>query len=301
MKILITGSTGFIGKYLFRRLIDLNHNVFGISRAGGKIDGRKIYSLDLTDLDSLNNIFAKNRFDIVFHLAALIPKGSESIDLRKYFKINVLGVNNLLTISEKHKVKKFIYSSSGSVYSRKVTVMPAREDHSSPENIYGVTKLAGENLCEISRINNKVKTICLRYSSVFGYGQEPSSVLPHFIKKAMDGEQIVIFGSGARTQDFIYIKDVVEANMKAAFSKAVGIYNIGSGRKTSVIALAKTIKKVFSENGSGIVFNGIENEDKSRFVLDITKAKNELGFLPEYTLELGLKDLKMIYENRLNR
>lgn len=299
MKILITGATGFIGKYLFRRLTDLNHNVFGISQSGGEIDGFEIVSVDITDVNSLEEFFNGKRFDVVFHLAALVPGKSGSINAEKYFKVNVFGTNNLLTVSEKYRVKKFIYSSSASVYNRKITILPAREECASPENIYGVTKLAAENLCEIFRIENKLKTACLRYSSVFGYGQEPSSVLPIFIKKVIDDEHIVIFGSGTRTQDFIYVKDVVEANIKAAFSKAGGIYNISSGKEISVIELAKTIKKVFWESKSVIKNKREKNEDRSQFVFDIKKAKEELHFVTKYSLEAALKDYKKVmYENR---
>lgn len=301
MKILITGVTGFIGKYLFRRLIDLGHSVFGISQSGGEIDGYKIVPVDITDINLLQKYFNEKRFDVVFHLAALIPGQSESNHEKKYFEINVFGVHNLLKTSEKYNVKKFIYSSSMSVYNCKTTTIPAMEEYSSPENIYGVTKLAAENLCEIFRINNKLKTVCLRYSSVFGYGQKSSSVLPIFINKASNNQQIEVFGAGARTQDFIYVKDVVEANIKAAFSKAEGIYNIGSGKEISMMELAKTVQKIFCENKIIIKNKRVKGEDKSRFALDVGKAKKELHFSARFSLETAFKDYKKaMYENRSN-
>ncbi len=301
MKVLVTGASGFIGKHLFNKLIDLNYNVLGVSYSGCEIGGHKIVHADVTNRKSLEGVFKNNHFEIVFHLAAAIPKNPKDSEIKEYLSVNIEGVYNLLELCRKYSIKKVVYSSSESVYNRKMTVLPANEKDSGPENIYGISKLAGENLCEMFQRSCGLKTVSLRYSSVFGEGQGLSSILPIFLNKALKNEDMAVFGTGERTQDFIYVKDVVEADIKAAFSKAEGIYNIGSGKEISVIALAKTIKKIFFESRSGIVHKRIESEDKSRFVLDITKAKKELGFSPEYTLETGLKDLKMIYENRFNR
>lgn len=300
MKVLMTGASGFIGKHLFNKLIDLDYDVLGISHSGGEIRGCRIISVNVTDKNSLERVFKGNHFEIVFHLAAMVPNNPEDSEIEGYLSVNIEGVYNLLKLCKKYSIKKVVYSSSESVYNRKTTVLPANEEDSGPENVYGISKLAGENLCEMFRRSYGLKTISLRYSSVFGEGQEFSSVLPIFLSKALKNEDIVVFGTGERTQDFIYVKDVVEANIKAAFSKAEGIYNIGSGKEISVITVAKTIKKVFSESKSKIKSEKAANEDISRFVFDIGKAKKELGFSPKYTLEEGLKDLKMIYENRLN-
>lgn len=300
-KILITGATGFIGKHLYQKLKELKYDVTGIALRGGIIDRDKIIRLDITNKKAVEKIFNGKTFDLIFHLATFIPKVPENYNLKKCLLVNGIGTYNLLLASEKNKVEKFVYSSSGAVYNRKNTLLPAEEEYSAPENIYGISKLVGENICEIFRKNSGLKTISLRYASVYGTGQEPYCVLPLFVKRALKNKDIKIFGSGERTQDFIYVDDVVEANIKSALSRAEGIFNVGSGQEVSMVELAETILNVFSESKSKIKKKIVTNEDKSRFVLDINKAKKKLKFSPQYSLEQGLQEYKkIIYDNRNN-
>lgn len=292
LKILLTGADGFIGKYLVSKLKKLGYDVTGISKR----------ECDITNKKVVKNLFKEKNFGIIFHLAAFTPqKLEEEKDFENLFSVNVLGTLNLLETSLEKGVKKFIYSSSSSVYNRQDISIPAKEEYVSPENIYGISKLAGENLCEIFRKKHKLKTISLRYSSVYGFGQKEGSVLPIFIEKALKDEDIVIFGKGERTQDFIYVEDVVEANIKSVFSKTEGVFNIGSGKETSMIELAKTILEVFSESKSQIIKKQVDNYNEGRFFLNIQKARKELGFVARYSLKEGLRKYKkMIYENRYN-
>lgn len=300
-KVLVTGATGFIGKYLYRKLKELKYDVTGISFEGGKIDGDKIIALDITNKETVERFFIGKKFKIIFHLAAFIPKKTENRDFKKNFNVNCLGTYNLLVASEKNKIDKFVYSSSASIYNRQTVPMPAKEEFANPENIYGISKLAAENLCELFRRNYNLKTVSLRYSSVYGMGQEPYCVLPIFIEKVFKNEAIKVFGSGKRTQDFIYVKDVVDANIKAAFSRAEGVFNVGSGREISTLKLARTIIKVFSKSKSKIKKEIVTAEDKTRLFLDAEKAKKGLKFSAKYSLEKGLSDYKkLIYENRDN-
>jgi len=301
-KILVTGATGFIGKHLYRKLKELGYQVTGISFEGGKIDGDKINALDITKKEAVDKFLKNKKFDIIFHLAAFIPKNREEYDLEECLKVNGVGTFNLLLSAKERGVNKFIYSSSASIYNRKNTPWPAKEEYASPENIYGLSKLAGENLCEILRKNTKLKTVSLRYASVYGPGQEPYCVLPIFIERALKNRDIEVFGTGQRTQDFIYVKDVVTANIQAAISKTEGVFNVGSGKETSMLELAQEILKVFSKSKSKIKRKAVKKEDKTRFCLNIEKAKNELKFLAKYSLKEGLEDYKReIYENWSNR
>lgn len=291
-KILLTGKDGFIGNYLFSRLKELGHKVVGISKD----------ECDITKKEDVFKLFKKGKFNVVFHLAAFIPeRGEDKKDFNQMFLVNVLGTLNFLEASKRYKVKKFIYSSSASVYNREETPMLTKEEYASPKSVYGLTKLFGENLCGIFYKNYNLSTVSLRYSSVFGYGQRLNSVLPIFMHKAFQDKNIDIFGEGERSQDFIYVKDVVEANIKAGFSGAQGVFNIGSGKGTSMMELAKIILKVFHNSKSKIVKKQLKSYDKSHFFLNIKKAKKELGFKPKYSLEKALKEYKeMIYENRHN-
>jgi len=288
-KILITGVDGFIGKYLFAELKNRGIDVSGVSKK----------ELDICDKESVNKFFQNKKFDIIFHLAALVSQKDE--DFQNLFSVNCFGTENLLKAAVKNGVKKFIYSSSSSVYSRSEGKIPFKESFACPDSIYGVSKLAGENLCEIYRKNYGLQTISLRYASVFGYLQKENSVVPIFISNVLDGKNIQIFGRGVRTQDFIYVKDVVSANIKAAESKRTGIFNIGSGKEVSIVELARKISKIFLQNKCDAQHIIVSKEDKSKGCLDISKAKNILKFFPEYSLDKGLEDYKRsIYENRNN-
>ena len=300
-KVLITGATGFIGKHLYCKLRDLKYDVVGISFEGGEINRDKIIYLDITKKEEVDKFIKNKKFNIIFHLAAFIPKTKENYNLEKCLKINGLGTYNLLLAAKNRRVDKFIYSSSASIYSRKNTRMPAKESCFAPENIYGLSKLVGENLCELFRRNFNLKTVSLRYASVYGQGQEPYCVLPLFIEKVLNNDDIEVFGSGKRTQDFIYVKDVINANIKAAFSKTEGVFNIGSGKEISILDLATIILKIYPESKSKIKSKPMVNEDKTRFFLDVKRAKKELNFHTKYSLEDGINDYKKaIYENRNN-
>ncbi|PIU15333.1 hypothetical protein COT20_01810 [bacterium (Candidatus Gribaldobacteria) CG08_land_8_20_14_0_20_39_15] len=293
-KILITGASGFIGRHLYQRLKKMGYDITGVSFEGGKIDQDEITALDITDQEAVEIFFNRRVFDTVFHLAAYLPSKSEEeyYNVRKGFLINGLGTYNLLMASRKQGVSKFIYSSSASVFNRLSHKISVKEKEiACCENVYGITKLAGENLCEFFRKKYGLKTVCLRYASVYGPGEKNQGVIQFFLKRALAGETLEVFLGGERTQDFIYVKDAAEANFRAALSQAEGVYNIGSGEETAVIDLARLIIKV-CRSKSKIVKAPFLKEDKSRFFLDIARAKKDLNFFPGYSLAQGLKEYK---------
>jgi UDP-glucose 4-epimerase len=288
--ILITGHKGFIGKYLFSELKNKGYDVFGLSEE----------ECDISNRESVDNFFRDKKIDIVFHTAAFVPNSQDLKENDKLFSVNVLGTFNLLQASLKNNVKRFVYSSSASVYSRKSNKNPVKEQNALPENIYGLTKLLGENLCEFFRDKYDLNTASLRCSSVYGFSQRPNSVLPIFINNAVLNKEIKILGKGKRTQDFIYVKDVVRANIKAGFSKSEGIFNIGSGKETSLADLAAMIILVFDKDKDLIKKEDLKQIDNSRFFMDISRAKKILKFDPSYSLKSGLEDYKKFYEGRNN-
>ncbi len=289
MKILVTGASGFIGTYLVRRLEKLGYNVFGIDEK----------TLDIRNREAVKTFFKKRRFDTVFHLASLLPGFPQDHTFDAYMRVNGFGTLYLLEAAAKTHVKRFIYSSSVSVYSCSQTPMPAKELYAAPESFYGLSKFIGERLCEIVRKATGLSTVSLRYSSVYGFGQKPNSVLAIFLMRALQNRDLQIQGTGKRTQDFVYVEDVVSANLKAAFSSKVeGVFNIGSGQEISVQELAEIILRVFSESKSRIKkIQASEKQNEERFALDMQRTKKELGFTPKFTLVKGLSDYKKnIYE-----
>lgn len=293
-KILVVGATGFIGNHLLKKLRGLGYDAVGTSRKGDKSEN--ILPLNITNKVQVDS-FLKKKITIVFHLAAFIPKKMDMYRCPDCFSVNMMGTLNLLESSVNHDIKKFVYSSSASIYSRSDTPMPAKEEYASPENVYGLSKLSGESLCQIFKRDFNLNTISLRYSSVYGPGQKQNSVLPIFIDRALKNKNIEIFGKGKRTQDFIFINDVVEANLRAAFSKVSGVFNIGSGKETSLVELARAVRDGFI-SGCSIKHIVQQKEDESRFVLDITKSRKELGFKPRHSLQNGLEHYRKWYESR---
>jgi UDP-glucose 4-epimerase len=135
------------------------------------------------------------------------------------------------------------------------------------------------------------KSVILRYSSVYGPGQAEGTVVPIFINKALKGEELLLYGSGKRFMDFVYIKDVVRANMLAYRYRGSGIFNIGSGRPVEMSALASSVNKIFTGSGCRIVALRKKETSPSVF-LDIGKASKELGYRPAFDLEKGLLDYR---------
>lgn len=288
-KILLTGATGFIGRHLFQELKKNKNNlIYPISLNGGQINNETISQVDLNNFKLLEKIFIKEKFDLIYHLAAYISKKDEE-DAIKMLHLNGQMTLNLLKLANKYGVKKFIYASSMSVYHRQL-LTPIKEQYVLPINFYGLSKLVGEISCELFRKAKKIKTICLRYASVYGPGQKPDSVLPYFISKVINGENLEIFGKGVRTQDFVYVKDVVKITAKCGFNKAEGVYNIGSGKEVSMKKLAQSIIKIF--NPKVKLISRDKESDQTKFCLAINKAKKVLHYYPKYNLIKGLKEIK---------
>lgn len=286
MSVLLTGSTGFIGSHLARALQSEGYEVACLSRNGG---GNSIKG-DVASPD-LQRILPKD-IEAIFNLAADISPEASPKTIEQMLHTNILGVANLLDFSLKNEIGRFIQSSSCSIYPRTPKGTPLTEDCLiSPQSAYGATKFCAESMCEIYQTNYGLSSICLRYSSVYGYGQKSGSVLPSMIKDATTKGEIKVMGSGRRTQDFVYVKDVVRANLLALKSKSVGAHNIGGGAETSMSSLAKAICAVFHESSPRITYVPGKG-DETRFLLDISKAKENIGYVPEYSLNSALLEYK---------
>lgn len=304
--VLVTGATGFIGRYLVAELLKENYEV-GILLHKTPVPPNwlsnnyvKVFKVDITQEGDFSVIPKDIEIEAVFHLAAYIPSVDDLSYFKKCIDVNCIGTHNLLKFCYERKTKKVINSSTVSVYGE--TTLPSsklREEHPlRPLTFYGMSKLMGEHLCDKYRRHFNINVISLRYSSVYGLGQSTSTVLPIFIDRCIRNQDIVIFGKGVKMQDFVYVKDVVSANLCALRSNSVGIYNIGSGIGTNIVELAKTMIKVFDAK-STIVFDETKPEDESQIVMDILKAEKDLGYRPRYDLESGLEDYyKTVIKNK---
>ena len=262
MKYLVTGGEGFIGSKIVERL---NCNSYD-KKSGQDILNQEKLVKSLKDINT------------VFHTAAKISVPESQKKPEEYYDVNVKGTKNIVNLSE----SKIIFSSSAAVYGeydRKVV----EEDKLNPESNYAQNKVDGEEL-----ISNK-KGISLRYFNVYGPGQGDAGVIAIFIKKALNNDDLIITGNGDQERDFIYVDDVVDANIAAvSYSGSEKVFNIGSGTSIKLRDLAKLIIKLCNSE-SKIILEKPRHGDLFYSCADITKAKNELNLMPKTDLETGLK------------
>lgn len=297
-KALITGCAGFIGSTLTDRMLDKGYDVIGIDNFNEYYDiNIKIKNISGALRNNKfklieNNILDIENFpevDIIFHLAAQAGvRSSWGKNFEIYTKNNIEATQKLLEYYKDKPLTKFIYSSSSSAYGD--SALPMREENTvKPVSPYGVTKLAGENLCYLYYKNYKVPTISLRYFTVYGPRQRPDMGINKFTKAIMNQELITIYGDGTQNRDFTYVDDAVNANILAASSSYDGeVFNIGGGSKVTVNELIDELEKLI---GKKAIVEYIEKQkgDVENTWADISKAKRLLGWEPKVNIKEGLK------------
>jgi UDP-glucose 4-epimerase len=297
-RVVVTGGAGFIGSNIAEELSAGNEITIIDDLSSGRMQNieqllkRANVSFvrgSIVDLSLLQKAFAGAEY--VFHQAAL-PSVPLSIDdpIRSN-EVNILGTLNVLVAARDCHVKKVVFASSCAVYGDTPS-LPARENlPTAPLSPYAVTKAAGEQYCAVFRHVYGLATVCLRYFNVYGPRQDPNSeyaaVVPKFITAALSGRQLTIFGDGQQTRDFVFVKDVVSANICAAQAETSGVFNIGSGRRTSVIELANLIQKLAGRYGEPAFRPPKPGEIKHSYS-DISRA-GELGYSPKHSLEEGIR------------
>lgn len=293
-KILVTGGAGFIGSHLIDALIKKGHEVSVIDNltTGKKenINPKAIFfELDLRDFQKIRPIF--EGIDFVFHVAAL-PRVPFSIEKpRESNEVNVGGTLNALVASKEAGVKKFIYSSSSSVYGNQEE-LPVKENmRCSPLSPYALQKYVGELYCKVFSEIYKLATVSLRYFSVYGPRQPKKGayvqVISIFLTQKKEGKPLTITEDGEQTRDFSHVSDVVRANLLAMESNKVGkgeVINIGAGKNYTINELAKFF-------GGKIKYIPPRPGDIRHNLADIARAKELLGWEPRVKLKDGIKDL----------
>ncbi|AMM54438.1 SDR family oxidoreductase [Pyrococcus kukulkanii] len=298
--IIVTGGAGFIGSHIAETLAEDNDVVVIDNLYSGKIENVpenvKFINADVRDFEAIADIIREA--DYVFHEAAQISVDESVRDPVFTEEVNVIGtLNVLMALAEGNG--KLIFASSAAVYGDNPNLPLKESETLSPISPYGVTKLAGEHYCRVFYEIYGVPTVVLRYFNVYGPRQSSAyaGVISIFMRNAIKNEPLTIFGDGKQTRDFIYVKDVVEANLLVAQKKkAEGeIFNVATGKETTVLELALKIIDL-SGSSSSIVFAPPRPGDIRRSVADISKLK-KLGFSPKYTLEEGLKETFEWFKN----
>ena len=310
MKALVTGCAGFIGSTLTDRLLQDGYEVIGIDRFSD------YYARDLKEQNIASavknphftlleeDILEMERFppvDYVFHLAAQAGvRASWGKSFTIYTRDNIQATQQLLEFYRDQEIRKFVYSSSSSVYGD--VTLPMREDQQvQPVSPYGVTKLAAEHLCSLYGKNYGVPIVSLRYFTVYGPRQRPDMGINRFVRAILNSEPITIYGDGHQTRDFTYIDDAVEANLLAAMSDARGeVFNIGGGNRISVIDLVRAIEAATGKTAH-IRHIGEQKGDVQDTWADTGKAEKALGWRARVRIREGLDRYVAWIHDRVNK
>ena len=297
MRVCVTGGAGFIGSHLVDRLIALGHTVLVIDNLTTGVrefvnPKATFIEMDVRDAN-IESIFADFKPQVVFHEAAqtMVPASMENPKMD--CDVNLLGLVNILEASRKHKVEHFLMPSSAAVYGD-LDTLPLTEDMiGKPTSFYGLTKLTGEGYLRIYEQAFGLKTVCFRYSNVYGPRQGDGGeggVISIFTRLINEGQGLTIFGDGEQTRDFIYVDDVVEANIKAMnHPELTGVYNISTNTSTSVNKLVRYFKSISNKN-LPVYYEEERTGDIRHSRLCNQKAKVDFDFLATVDLERGLRD-----------
>ncbi|MDG6219583.1 MAG: SDR family oxidoreductase [Candidatus Thermoplasmatota archaeon] len=248
---------------------------------------------DITDIALLHTIFQKYKPRFVFHQAA-VPSVPRSVkEPIKSHNTNVNGTLNVLVASKEVHVKKVVYASSSSVYGNTPTLPKKEEMTPSPLSPYAVNKLSGEYYCKVFNECYGLPTVSLRYFNVYGPRQDPNSeyaaVIPKFITRILENKPPVIYGDGMQTRDFSFVADVVQANIKAATSDAIGVFNVASGKQISIRELSESVSTIL-EKESILVYKDKRTGDVKHSLADISKSNQAFGYHPKYAMQQGLEE-----------
>lgn len=299
---LVTGAGGFLGthflSYLAKALPEAK--VFAIVRKasgiGACLKGKvQVIEGDLCSAESWKKL--PLTITHVFHLAAKIPYSFDSISQGAVMPGNLLPVLQLMKAAQKWEhLKQVVYSSSISVYGAGPAVI--RENTPKrPRGLYGFAKEMGEEVLATLRCLG-VAVACVRFSSLYGPGQYPGTVLPMMVRAAIEKREIEVYGKGRRVQDFLFCEDAARSLFLVYRKGAEGIFNIGSGLPTSMKTLARTINRICTGGRAKIYFLLSKSEGERGSRMDIRKAQKQLGFYPQISLEEGLRRLKKQKENK---
>jgi UDP-glucose 4-epimerase len=292
--VIVTGGAGFIGSHVAEALVALGEEVvvlddLSTGKRENLPEGAELVEGDIREPQE--ELFAGVKPDVCFHLAAQADVRVSVSRPEHDARINVLGTVNLLQAALETGTRLVFSSTGGAIYGE--CEGPATEDAPRrPLAPYGTSKLAGEEyLATYNRLHG-TRHVSLRFGNVYGPRQDPhgeAGVVAIFFKRFLSAEQPRIFGDGKQTRDYVYSGDVVRATLAAAEHDG-GVFNVGTGRETSVVELFELCRRVAGKEDVQPVFAPPRPGELQRSVLDISRAVDELGWRPERNLEEGLRE-----------
>jgi UDP-glucose 4-epimerase len=302
MRALVTGGAGFIGSTVVDALLARGDEVVVIDdlSTGRESNlesalrkGADLVRADIRDADRIAQVVADAAPEAIFHLAAQIDVRKSVTDPGWDARINVEGTANVLEAARRANVGRIVNTSTGGAIYGDVDVIPSPESTPpAPMAGYGTSKFCAEQYCHLYARLHGLSTVTLRYGNVYGPRQDPkgeAGVVAIFLSRLKSGEQPRIFGDGSQGRDYVYVGDVVRATLAAA-ERDGGVFNVGTGRETSVVELYELCRRVAGKEDVEAVFAPPRPGELQRSVLDISHAVDELGWRPEHSLEDGLRE-----------
>lgn len=301
MTIAITGGLGFIGTNLINRLrssfggnFKVLDNMTNPSGDFEMSDDIELIEGDIRDIDSVNRLV--EGAEAVIHLAAHTRVIDSINDPALNFEINTIGTFNVLEAMRKNGVKSFVGASTGGAILGEVPPPINEEIAAKPASPYGASKLAGEGYCWAYAQSYGIKATCLRFSNIYGpYSRNKASVVAAFIKSIKETGAITVYGDGSQTRDYLFVEDLANGIVNAIKNEAVGVYQLGFGKPTSINELIAIFKTV-SSSDFDVVYQDFRAGELLHTYCDIAKAQNGFGYDPKIELLEGVRQTLKWFE-----
>lgn len=319
MKVLVTGGAGYIGSFMVRRLKEMNHEIVILDNlSSGHVEAVKDFRLEkidlATDKENLQKLFNKEKFDAVIHMASFIQMGESYVNPSKYYNNNIIGFLNLLDVMVENNCKKIIISSSAGVYGNPTRLPIEEDDPKNPLNPYGETKYMLERIVDDYDIAYGLKYVSFRYFNASGAAldgsigeahPDESHLIPCTIKKALNNEEIEIFGNdyntpdGTCVRDYVHVLDLAEVHELALGFLDKGqsdIFNVGIGRGYSNKEILDKVKEI-SGIDLKIKYTERRKGDADSLYASNAKAKSILNWEPKLGLDEIVKSALLWHKN----
>jgi UDP-glucose 4-epimerase len=308
MKILVTGGAGFIGSHTVDALVSAGHDVAVLDDlSAGKREqvnpAARLHHVDLRDAEKVKAVVGREKPEVIVHLAAQMDVRRSVADPAFDAQVNVVGMLNLMEAGRVNGLRRVVFSSTGGAIYGEQDTFPCDEDHPQrPVSPYGVAKLATERYLFFYKVQYGIDYLALRYANVYGPRQDPhgeAGVVAIFCGRMLEGKPVTIFGTGEQTRDYVYVGDVVRANLAAVKSPATGAINIGTGIETSVNRLFQELAGSSYELKP--VYGPARPGEQQRSVISPTRAARELGWRAEIGLRDGLSRTLAFFKQKAGR
>lgn len=300
MRILVTGGAGFIGSHTVDALIKAGAGDVAIldDLSAGKRQQvnpkARLHQVDLRDASAVREVVARERPEAIYHMAAQMDVRRSVADPAFDAQVNIVGFLNLIEAAREHGLKRVVFSSTGGAIYGEQDTFPADEEHPRrPVSPYGIAKLSTEGYLFFYRVQYGIDYLALRYGNVYGPRQDPhgeAGVVAIFSGKILDGQPCTIYGDGSQTRDYVFVDDVVRANLAALNAKASGVaINIGTGIETSVNDLYSNLASI-ADFPTAAEHGPARLGEQKRSVISPARAEKELGWRPTAALRDGLAE-----------